>query len=80
MASPAHTALYEIGDTEAPPNLAEINGPVAKREGRVAGYDEQRAKACQACDELIRDAITEVGIIGLTAQVLERQNRDGWSV
>src|SRR5262245_51867361 len=70
-------ALGHILDAQLPTDALYVDrlAPILKR--GVAGDDEQRAEARQLCDYVLSDAIAEVLLLRVTAQVVEWQHSDG---
>jgi hypothetical protein len=72
----AHAAFEQIADAELATDLPDIDGTSLVSEGRVAGDHEQRSEARQGGRDLLDDAVGEILLLGIAAQVLERQHDD----
>ena len=81
LAGPPYTAFQEVMRRRGVArSSARSMGLAAKGEGRVAGNDEERAEARQASDDVLGDAVAEIGLLGLAAQIIEREDSDGRAV
>src|SRR5262249_32602980 len=74
------TTFEDITNSQLLPNLLYINGPALVGKAGIAGDHEETAEARQGGDDLLDDAIREILLISIAAQIVERQNGDGWLV
>jgi len=56
--------------------LPLIDGVALVGETRIAGDDKQRRVARQCRDDVFHDTVSKVILLGVAAQILERQNRN----
>ena len=66
-----HAALQEIADIQPAPEFEGVQGLVAEGERGVARQHAQVAKAREGGEEVLGDAVAEVGLIDVTAQVVK---------
>ena len=71
-----HAALEHVAHAELAPDLLHVHRAPLVGEARVAGDHEQPAHPRQRADDLLDDAVGEVLLRRVPAQVLERQHRD----
>src|SRR4029077_5656112 len=76
----AHARLEHVTHPEFARDLFHVDGTALVSEAGVPGDDKQRRKARQGRDDLFGHAIGEVLLFRVRADVLKRQNGDGWSV
>ena len=76
IAVAAHAAFEHVTDAELARNLAHIDCAVLVDEGGVAGDDEQPSDLGKTSDEVLREAVSEVVLVGVPAHVGEGQHRD----
>ena len=72
----AHTSFHDVAHAQLTPNLLHVDRAPLVGEARIARDDEQPAHARQRRDDVLDDAVGEVFLLRITAQVLERQNGD----
>ena len=77
---PAHAALDEERHAKPTGDFREIDGLMLESKGRVAGDDEQRPEAGEAGNDLVGDAVTEIALRTVAAQVGEREHRHRWPI
>lgn len=73
----AHAAFQHVAHAEFAPDLLHIHRAALVGEARVPRDDEQPADARQAGDDVLDHAVGEIVLIGIAAQVDERQHGDG---
>ena len=76
----AHAAFEHVADAELATDLLHVDGATLVGEARIAGDHEQAMKARQGRDDLFDDAVREIDLLGIAAQILERQDGDRWLV
>src|SRR5262249_55228924 len=76
----AHAPLEHVTHPEFASDLLHVDGPALVSEAGVPRDDKQRPKARQRRDDFIGHAIGEVLLFWVGADVLKRQNGDGWPV
>src|SRR6476660_4169436 len=76
----AHAPLEHVTYPEFARDLFPVDGPALVSEAGVPPDDKQRRKARQRRDDFIGHAIGEVLLFWVRADVLKRQNGDGWPV
>ena len=69
-------AFHHIMHAEFTSDLAHIHGLSAIAEGGIAGNDMELAEAREFADDVFGDAVAEVGLFGIAAEILERQHGD----
>ena len=67
-----NATLQEVAHTQFSPDLSDVNGPALVLEARVAGDNEQVREMRQLGDDVIRDAVGEVFLLGVAAHIRER--------
>src|SRR6516225_9742917 len=72
----AHRAFEHVAHTKLAPDLFHIDGLALVSEARIARDHEQPADAGKLGDDLLDHAVCEVFLVGIAAQILERQYRD----
>ena len=73
---PPNAALEHVAHPELAPDLLHVDRPPPVSEARIACDHEQPAHPRQRRDDLLDDAVREILLLGIAAQVLERQHRD----
>ena len=73
----AYAALEDVADTERVRRLAHFDGLALVGEDRAARDDEQRGHARQVGDDVLGEAVGEILLLGIAADVGERQHGDG---
>src|SRR5215472_7449024 len=76
----AHTPLEHVTHPEFARDLFHVDGPALVSEAGVPRDDKQRPTARQRRDDFIGHAIGEVLLFRVRADVLKRQNGNGWPV
>jgi hypothetical protein len=76
LARLAHAAFEHVAHAELARGLLHVDGPAFVDKARVARDDEEPAEARQRGDDVLRDAVGEVLLLGLAAQIREGQHRD----
>src|SRR5580700_6951194 len=76
-ASLAQAALQHVVQPELAGDLLRIDPLALVAEGRVAGDDREPPRPRQLGDQILRDAVEEELRLGIAAEVLKRQYRDG---
>ena len=77
LGGPSDTAFKNIGHAKPSPYVGKIDWLAAKSEGRVAGNDKERSETREPGDDVLRNAVAEVRLLGVAADVVERKNGDG---
>jgi hypothetical protein len=72
----SHAPFEHIANTELPPYLTHIDGLTFVGKRRVAGDDEQPMRLGQRRNDVFRDAIGKKLLLGITAHILECEDRD----
>src|SRR5262249_18034806 len=72
----ARAAFEHVANAELATDLPYIYGMTLVGEARVAGDHEQVAKARQRRGDILDDPVGEIVLLGVAAQILERQDRD----
>ena len=75
-----HTAFDHVAHAEIACHVGQDNGSPLVGENGVAGDDVQSGKLGQVGNQGLGDAVGEIVLAGITAEVRERQHRDGGSV
>src|SRR3546814_487330 len=75
-ASLAHAAFQHVAHAELAADVLNVDGAPPVDEGGVAGDDEQARDLRQIGDNVLGDAVAEIGLLGITAHIVERQNDD----
>jgi hypothetical protein len=73
----AATAFKDIAHTQYATDLLDVDSSTFVGEGGVPGDDEETAKARQRGDDLFDHAISEIFLLAVATQVVERQDCDG---
>src|ERR1700730_4754970 len=73
----AYAAFKYVTHPKLATSLLHVHGPALVDEARIARDDEQARKARQGPDDVVHGAIRKVFLLGVAAQTLEGQNRDG---
>ena len=73
----AHAALDDVARAQFLADLANIGRDPLEGKGRVAGDHRKRLPQRQRGDDVLGQPVREVVLLGITADVLERQHRDG---
>ena len=71
-----HAALEQRADAELLTHIDDVDVPVLEGEARRARGDLEPPQLGERVEDLLGEAIREVLVIGICAQVHERQNRD----
>ena len=77
VAGLAHAAFQHVAHAKLAADLLHVHGPALVGEARIARDDEQPADARQRGDDVLDHAVGEIFLLGVAAQVLERQDGDG---
>src|SRR5215475_449795 len=77
IATPPHTSFQHIAHSEFAADLADIRRFTLVLKAGIARDHEQLADARQLGDEILYDAVGEILLLGITAQVGEGENGDG---
>src|SRR5665213_4150728 len=72
----AHATFQYVTDAELAGDLLGIDRFALVGERRVAGDDEKTAVARQGRDDVLDDAVNEIILFRVAAEIDERQNRD----
>ena len=78
IAQPLYAALKNRIDVEPPTDLAGINIGAPEGERRGAGDDEEGLDLCQCIDQFFRESLAKILVLSVSADVVKRQNRNGW--
>ncbi len=73
----AHAAFQHIADAELAADLLHVHRAAPVGEARIARDDEQPADAREFGDDVFHYAVGEIVLLGISAEVLERQDGDG---
>ena len=65
-----------MGDTEGTAHLAQIGGLFARNQDRLHADHENFAEPREPGDDVLGQAVGEIGLTRIVACVLERQHRD----
>ena len=74
--SSPHAPFKKLGHTKLPSDLGDAGGFAAEGERGIASDHEQRAKVGQPGDDVLGDPVTEIGLIGLAAEIIEGEHGD----
>ena len=77
VAATLHRAFKHIADVQLAPELLHVNGFALERERGVARNDERATDARQVRGQALGHAIHKVVLLGIAADVRERQHHDG---
>ena len=72
----AHAAFEHVSNTKLPPNLFDVDSLAFVGERRGTGDNKQRLEPGQRCDDVFHHPVGETILLGVSAQVLERQHRN----
>src|SRR4051812_15826594 len=72
-----HRAFQHIAHTEFAADLPHVYSLAFISEAGTAGDHEQPANAAESGDDLLDHAVSEILLLGVAAQVLKRQDRNG---
>ena len=67
----------QVISAERQADRPRIASGILEREAGVAGDDRQRTVFGQRGDDVLCDAIREIVLLGIVAEIVERQDRDG---
>ena len=73
----ADAAFQNVADTQFAAGLNHIDMTALINKGRVAGDHEHPAEFRQRGDQILGHAVGEIFLLGIAAQIGERQDRDG---
>jgi hypothetical protein len=76
VAGDAQAALQQIAHAELASDLRRLDRAPAIAQSRAAGDDEEGARPRQRGGDLLGDAVGEIVLIGIAAEIVERQHRD----
>ena len=76
VAGAADAALDHVAGAERAADLAHVRALAAEGERGVAGDHHEVAEARELRDDVLGDAVAEVGLFRIAAHVVERQHRD----
>ena len=77
VAATLHRAFEHIADVQLASQLLYVDGFALERERGVARNHERTSDARQVRGQALGHAIHEVFLLGIAADVCERQNHDG---
>ena len=80
IARPAHGPLQDGAHTQFPPDPGQGRRPVPVRKARVPVDHQHPGYAGQVDDDVLGDAIAEIRLFGVAAQVLEGKHGQGGNV
>ena len=72
----ADAAFQHVAHAQFAADLLHIDRPALVGEARIARDDEQPADARQGRDDVLDDAVGEIVLLGVAAQIHERQDGD----
>ena len=72
----SHRTLEQIGDVELLADVARVDRLSLERERRRSRRDAQSGNLGERADEIVRDAVGEILLRGVAAEIRERQNGD----
>src|SRR5215813_3585927 len=72
----AHAALEHVAHAQFVRDLADVDRLTLVGKGRIAGDDEEPALAGQSGDDVLGEAVGEIFLLGIAADVLKRQHSD----
>ncbi len=76
VAGAPHAAFEHVADAEVLRDLAHVDGAALVDEGGIAGDHREGLEAAERRDDVLDHAIGEIVLLGVAAQVLERQHRE----
>jgi hypothetical protein len=76
ISRPLNAPFQDVAGTEFLVELADIDGLALVPEGRVPGDDEEILEPGERGDDVVREPVAEVLLVGVAAQVLEGQDGD----
>src|SRR5262245_38409529 len=77
VASTTDAAFKQVSHTKFTPNLAHVDRPTLVLETGVAGDNKQLGESRQLRDDVVHDAIDQIPLLGIGAQVRKRQHGNG---
>ena len=72
----AHAAFEDVTHAEALTDLGDMDVLALEGERRISRDDEQRRELRERGDDVFRDAVGEIFLLGVAAHIGERQNRN----
>jgi hypothetical protein len=76
VARPAHASLKHVAYAQFPADSSHVDRPTLVDERRIARYNEQPLDTGKAGDDLLDDPVSEILLLSMTTQVVERQHSD----
>ena len=73
---PADAALQQVADAELLANSADIERFAAEREGGLPRDHEGAGQVGQVGRQVLGNAVGDIGLLGIAAQIFERQHGD----
>lgn len=73
-----HAAVHQVIRPERQARRTRIATGTLEGKTGVAGNDRQRTVLGQRGDDVLGDAVREIVLLGIAAEIVERQDRDGW--
>src|ERR1700730_11508324 len=77
VATTLHRAFEHVPDIQLPTELLHVDGFPFEGERRVAGDNKRAADPRQVRGQALGDAIYEIILFGVAAEISERQHYDG---
>src|SRR5215469_14897789 len=77
VANAAQAAFENIAHTEFASDLADVDGAALISEARIARDHKEPLDARQASDDFLDHSVGQIFLFRITAQISERQDRDG---
>ena len=77
VAGAPNAALQDVADAELAGHVAHIHRAALVGKGRVAGDDGEGPEARQRRDDLLDQPVGEEALLGIAAEILERQHGHG---
>src|SRR6185437_5614062 len=77
FAAPAHAALDHVADTQLAADGLHVDRFRLVDEAGVTGDDEQLRELREIGDDVVGQAVAEIALVGIAAQIVEGQHDDG---
>ena len=77
IARPPRTPLDDVAGAQHGADAADVGRLIPQGEGRIARDDHQLAIAGEVGDDVLGEAVGEIGLRRIAAHIVERQNGDG---